>query len=460
MTLWQRFTAWRRSRPFWGGLLAALAGVEIIASTKMTLDGATLSVGINGFQALLIPLMLVLAGLLAWFTPAQRMFYGLIAVFVATYSLLAVNLGGWFVGTLLGIAGGGLIFAWNPADGDPAGDGEPESGDDGDQHADMDGLLDGPMTDTLPPAANPLRDGVPAPRQPAEDQTAADERHHGGPRHAAMVIAVATLTASALSLVVAQQPARAADCGTQSTARTGPVREVVGGILDAVGGLLGADQASPSPAASPEPCPSPEEPDPSPTGGPKPSASPKPEPSSSPEPSGSPMPSGSPAPSGSDSPEPSGSPTPSPAPTLKAARGQQAVAERPGLMTGSRVSMVGLTFDGIVELPTKDGGTVRTLRFSMDRSDTNDFRLRVYGKDGAVTDITTPRLTVAGDRVYFYTSRFRGKALGVLDVDYTPDAPPVLTPPLVFFTDPVIDLVYVDSPELRAPDMKIVEHTI
>ncbi|WP_460504457.1 DUF6114 domain-containing protein, partial [Catellatospora paridis] len=246
MTLWlwqsQRFSAWRRSRPFWGGLLAALAGVEIIATTKMTLDGATLSVGINGFQALLIPLMLVLAGLLAWFTPAQRMFYGLIAVFVAIYSLLAVNLGGWFLGTLLGIAGGGLIFAWNPADGDPATDGEPDSGDDGDQHADMDGLLDGPMTDTLPPAVNPLRDGVPGPRQPAVDETVVDEtvvdERRGGPRHAAMVIAVATLTASALSLVVAQQPARAADCGPQSAARTGPVREVVGGLLDAVGGLL------------------------------------------------------------------------------------------------------------------------------------------------------------------------------------------------------------------------------
>ncbi|MFD0595040.1 hypothetical protein ACFQZ4_23935 [Catellatospora coxensis] len=129
-------------------------------------------------------------------------------------------------------------------------------------------------------------------------------------------------------------------------------------------------------------------------------------------------------------------------------------------MTGSRVTMYGLTFDGIVELPTKDGGTVRTLRFSMDKSDTNDFRLRVYGKDGWVTDITTPKLTVEGDRVYFYTSRFRGKALGVLDVDYSPDEPPLLTPPLVFFTDPVIDLVYVDSPKLRAPDMKIDEHKI
>ncbi|MEV0455685.1 DUF6114 domain-containing protein [Catellatospora methionotrophica] len=450
MTLWQRFSAWRRSRPFWGGLLAALAGVEIIATTKMTLDGATLSVGLNGFQALLIPLMLVLAGLLAWFTPAQRMFYGLIAVFVAIYSLLAVNLGGWFLGTLLGIAGGGLIFAWNPAAGEPADGGEPEPGDDGDHHADMDGLLDGPMTDTLPPAVNPLRDGVPGPRQPADDQTVADERR-GGPRHAAMVIVAATLATSALSLVVAQQPARAADCGTQTAAaRTGPVREVVGGILDAVGGLLGADQSSPSPSpsASPEPCPTPEEPEPSATGGPKPSASAKPEPS------------GSASPGGPSSPEPSGSPTPSPAPVIKAARGQQAVAERPGLMTGSRVTMYGLAFDGIVELPTKDGGTVRTLRFSMDKSDTSDFRLRVYGKDGVVTDITTPKLTVAGDRVYFYTSRFRGKALGVLDVDYTPDSPPLLTPPLVFFTDPMIDLVYVDSPELRAPDMRIVEHRI
>lgn len=440
MILWQLSrTWWGRRRPFWGGLLTILAGVEIIATTKMTLHGATISVGLTGFQSLLIPFVLVVCGLLAWFTPAQRMFYGLVAVFVAIYSLLAVNLGGWFVGTLLGVVGGGLIFAWNPDEpsGDAAAPGEPEPGDDGDQQADMDGLLDGPMTDTPPPAVNPLRDGVPGPRQPSGDETVADERR-GGPRHAAMVITVATLAATALGLVVTQQPASAADCKPAATSDR-PVRDFLSGVFDTIGDLLGVeDTATPSPSPSPEPCPT-QEPSPDPTGGTKPTAKPKPT-------LNRPAPSAKPA-----------QPNKKPVKTLRAARNQKPVAECPSRMTGSRVSMEGLTFDGIVELPTKRG-TIRTLRFSMTKSVTRDFMLVPCAVGGWTSQITTPALTVAdrGDeRVYFYTSRFRGTALGVLPVDYTPDEPPLLTPPLVFFTDPIIDLVFVDAPSLTAPDMLI-----
>ncbi|MBV1853366.1 DUF6114 domain-containing protein [Catellatospora tritici] len=455
MNPWQRLNAWRRSRPYWGGMFLILAGIEIMASTKMTLDGATISVGVTGLQALLIPFILVVAGLLAWFSPAQRMFYGLIGVFVAIYSLIAINLGGWFVGTIFGIVGGGLVFAWNPASdkGDRAeGDDEPNS-DDGGHHADVNDLLDGPMTDTLPPAVNPLRDGVPAQRQPYGEETPDTDRRNG-PRHAAMGIVVATLAASMLGVVVAQQPARAAECGTVAAA-AGPVRTVVGGLLTTMGQLLGV-AATPSPSASPTPCPT-DSPEPSPspsTEAPEPSASPSPKPSASPEPSGSPT--AKPSPDESE-PAPT-SPTPTPSPTakrLQAAKGQPLVAERASLLTGTRVTMYNLVFDGIVQLPTQSG-TVEVLQFSMSQSDTVDFKLHVYGKGGADQELTTPKLTVKGDTVKFYTSRFRGNLLGLIPVDYSPTSlPPNIPLPLVFFTDPVIDLVFVDSPVLTAPDLKV-----
>jgi Family of unknown function (DUF6114) len=112
--MWQRFGAWRRSRPFWGGVLTMLAGLEIIASMNLELAGGRITIGQTGFTAYLVAFVLFITGPLAWFTPAQRHFYGLVAVFVALYSLIGVNLGGFFLGMLLGIAGGGLIFAWNP----------------------------------------------------------------------------------------------------------------------------------------------------------------------------------------------------------------------------------------------------------------------------------------------------------------------------------------------------------
>ena len=45
---WRSFRRWRRSRPFWGGLLTVLAGVEMFASTRMTLNGLSFSSGATG----------------------------------------------------------------------------------------------------------------------------------------------------------------------------------------------------------------------------------------------------------------------------------------------------------------------------------------------------------------------------------------------------------------------------
>jgi hypothetical protein len=46
--------------------------------------------------------------------PQHRIFYGVIALVVAVYSLIGVNLGGFFIGMLLGSVGGILIVSWMP----------------------------------------------------------------------------------------------------------------------------------------------------------------------------------------------------------------------------------------------------------------------------------------------------------------------------------------------------------
>ncbi|GAA2192769.1 DUF6114 domain-containing protein [Micromonospora lupini] len=111
---WRSFRRWRRSRPFWGGLLTALAGVEMFASTRMTVNGLSFHSGATGLLSLLIPVILVTCGVLLWFTPAQRLFYSIVAAVTAVYALIGLNLGGFFVGLLLGIVGSALAFAWTP----------------------------------------------------------------------------------------------------------------------------------------------------------------------------------------------------------------------------------------------------------------------------------------------------------------------------------------------------------
>ena len=109
-----RFGAWRRRRPFAGGVLLVLSGVEMFFSGQLDLGHIRIQMGFEGFQATVIPALLTLLGVLVIMTPAQRMFSGVFALILAVYSLIGVNLGGFVVGMLLGAVGGILVVAWAP----------------------------------------------------------------------------------------------------------------------------------------------------------------------------------------------------------------------------------------------------------------------------------------------------------------------------------------------------------
>jgi uncharacterized YccA/Bax inhibitor family protein len=57
--------------------------------------------------------------------PVHRLFYGVIALALAVYSLIGVNLGGFIVGMLLGAVGGVLSVAWMPKE--AAADAQPQN---------------------------------------------------------------------------------------------------------------------------------------------------------------------------------------------------------------------------------------------------------------------------------------------------------------------------------------------
>lgn len=116
----ERFRAWRRRRPFVGGLLTALGGVEMFFSGQLDVGRIHVQLGIEGLQATIIPILLVLLGVLVVTMPAHRIFYGVIALAVAVYSLVGVNLGGFFIGMLLSSVGGVLTVAWMPPKADAA----------------------------------------------------------------------------------------------------------------------------------------------------------------------------------------------------------------------------------------------------------------------------------------------------------------------------------------------------
>ncbi|WPO76105.1 DUF6114 domain-containing protein [Streptomyces sp. KN37] len=114
---------WRRTRPFWGGLLLLLGGAELLLVPLSPLT-VLVSLGLGGIAALGIGIALVVAGLFLWFLPHTHHYVSVNALILSVLSFAATNLGGFLVGMLLGIAGSAMGFGWTPvpedAEEDPA----------------------------------------------------------------------------------------------------------------------------------------------------------------------------------------------------------------------------------------------------------------------------------------------------------------------------------------------------
>lgn len=122
------FRHWRWRRPFWAGLFTVFAGLPIayFPYANMTFGELTIRMATTaGAGSLVIGVLLVVLGLTMWFQPQSRIFAGVAAILLALVSLVVSNFGGFLVGFLFGLVGGGMSVAWVP--GEPEADaGAPE----------------------------------------------------------------------------------------------------------------------------------------------------------------------------------------------------------------------------------------------------------------------------------------------------------------------------------------------
>ena len=370
--------AWRRTRPFWGGLLLAAAGLELIGIplSGVLSHGAVrlvIYIGIGGVFGVLIGVLLIASGAAVCLNPEHRGFYGIAGVLLGILSFPASNLGGFFIGMLLAIVGGSIAFAWTPVDhppvaaawqqfaGPPPGDPpEDEFGDEPEDEFEYE-LDDEPPTDEQPGGAAP------------------------GGRQRQRMLAIAALPAIVLAGLLGAPSAHAARAASQPS----------GGncILFVI--------CLPSPTSTPTPAPSP-------------------------------------APTGTASPQPSaGAPGSSPAGghpgKRRAARRRAGVggglvaATATSVITAGSATLDHLAYQGAANVPVARGGTVRMMKFTATSITlSGDVTASVTehgagGQDGAgVTTLTTsPTLAFSGD-VVLYATRLSG-CLGALCVTLTPD---------------------------------------
>ncbi|MFB9370100.1 DUF6114 domain-containing protein [Kitasatospora albolonga] len=116
------FRNWRRSRPFWGGLLAMIAGVPILYLPyhSLNLNGMTVQMATTaGAGSLVIGLLMIALGLTGWFQPVVRVFAGVATTILALVSIPMSNLGGFGLGLILGLVAGGLLVSWAPNEAEP-----------------------------------------------------------------------------------------------------------------------------------------------------------------------------------------------------------------------------------------------------------------------------------------------------------------------------------------------------
>lgn len=441
---WNDFQRWRRGRPFWSGLLLVLSGIELWLSSNMDLGALQVHLGYEGFLSYVLPAVMVVCGLLVWISPGQRLFYGIVGGLTAIFSLIGLNLGGWFVGLLIGVVGGALAVAWTPVStvdesGPPVEDPDtivrtpvPRHGrddlddeEDGSRGSGTTGRLFAIMVPVLLLAGG-LAVAVAPPSQAA---TAA----------APCAVTAGAAAAAPPTITAPPTPTATAPTATASPTRAPTLLELWLAFWEKVFG-----KNAPKPTAFPT--------GPPPTLPPTPAQTPGATPTC--DPTGpAPGTTGGPAPAlPTATGEPSPSPTAAPAAELAAVDGQPVVSDHPAHMTTSTLSLFGFAFDGVTSLPTTGGGTIRVLRFSIDRATNANFQLLIE-KDGQTVAIRSDPLVVSG-QVKLYTSRFSGSLLGI-PLTFTPDAPPPLTLPIMVFTNVSLELVFLDCGSLEGPSLAI-----
>ncbi|MFG1862427.1 DUF6114 domain-containing protein [Microbispora bryophytorum] len=460
---------WRRSRPFWGGLLVLAAGLELLsipfATQALPLVIQSGTVG----ATYLIALVLIILGLMIWLQPGQRAFLGVVAVLVSIASFVYANLGGFLIGMLLGLVGGALAVAWAPAETTEAGAAPiepaapPVPGEGGITFTER-RVVSG---DERLEATRPQRPAEPAdegprilvarvrrqaepPSKPASDPASGDLDDPGedpddggarpggggrgdqgpGPAAKALAIAVLPVILAAGTGMAREDPGTG---GQGGSLLPGVVPSAVPGDLsDALHGVLPSEVPTALPTGLPTGLPTDLKDAVGSLTGRK---SPSPPPGKDGE-------------DGEDDQDTPGASSPP---------GAVTVATETAAVRAPSLTMTGMKFTGVVEMPTATGA-VKMLRFTMDKA-----VLEQPQQTMGPTTLTGSTFTFEGN-VVICTTKMTAKLLGVPQ-EFTADHPnllvralklvPSLNVPLTM-TDVVSEQPYVTADSLRADDLHLV----
>jgi hypothetical protein len=115
--MWTRWRWWRRRRPVWAAACSATAGIVLIVPPYATLRLGDVVVSLQttaGAAGLIIGALMVACAALMLLQPHLHRWAAVFVLSAAWVALWASNLGGFGIGTLLGVLGAAGAGAWSP----------------------------------------------------------------------------------------------------------------------------------------------------------------------------------------------------------------------------------------------------------------------------------------------------------------------------------------------------------
>lgn len=386
----------------------------MLFSGQLDLGNIRIQVGIEGMQAMILPVALVTLGVLILAMPAHRMFYGVMSLTFSIYALVGVNLGGFFIGTLLGLVGGVMAVSWIPRRTPVAGSPEPAG-----EAAEHDpvglALLDLEFPAFLSPSESDAEPSTPVPTGRVAGMRAASllarvsaspaRRRQG---HALVIVALAVLL-GASSAGLAAGPSFA-DPSVTTPAPAAPEPQV----------------STPAPTADPAPTPTPTA-TPAPTPTPTPAQAPD---ATTPPPATPPVSPSAAVPAAAPDAAPDAD---APVAAIPAAR-----------LRSASVTLEGARYIGTVAVTLADGSTRTALKITAARVgldafslDSTDPAVRIPG--------TTATQVILGGPVTMYCTSLSGTLADGTPVVFDPATPPPLDVDLPSLTGATVGLLTVAS---------------
>ncbi|MFI9174547.1 hypothetical protein [Streptomyces lincolnensis] len=163
----------------------------------------------------------------------------------------------------------------------------------------------------------------------------------------------------------------------------------------------------------------------------------------------------------SPSPSPSASTDPDDCPVATDAVGDvdntQLVADKPWTLKASSLLLKGADYQGVVEVRTASGKTKKVLKYVVsDGTDIGDLH-QIVSENGRTYHVQAGKgttSTIRDGKTIMYTESISGNLLGLIPITFSPEHPPPLNIPLIYFTNVTVTQAAQFGGTLHVPGMR------